>query len=47
MKGVARVLLADAPQLASPTAENVAATALLLLPGGYSHVVAAATPSSR
>ncbi len=41
--GVARVLLADAAQLASPTAENVAATALLLLPGDYSHVVAAAT----
>ncbi len=41
--GVARVLLADAPQLASPTAENIAGTALMLLPGDYSHVVAAAT----
>ncbi len=43
LAGVTRVLLADAPYLASPTAENVAATALSLLPGGYTHVVAAAT----
>ncbi len=43
LAGVAKVLLADAPHLASPTAEGVAATALTLLPGGYTHVVAAAT----
>ncbi|MCC7039655.1 MAG: FAD-binding protein [Burkholderiales bacterium] len=43
LAGVAKVLLADAPHLASPTAESVAATALTLLPGGYTHVVAAAT----
>jgi len=43
LAGVAKVLVADAPYLASPTAENVAATALTLLPGGYTHVVAAAT----
>jgi electron transfer flavoprotein alpha subunit len=41
--GVGKVLLADAPYLASPTAENIAATALSLLPGGYTHVVTAAT----
>ena len=41
--GVTRVLIADAPQLASPTAENIAATALSLLPGAYTHVVASAT----
>jgi electron transfer flavoprotein alpha subunit len=41
--GVTRVLVADAPYLASPTAENIAATALSLLPGGYTHVVAGAT----
>lgn len=41
--GVSKVLVADAPYLASPTAENVAATALTLLPGSYSHVVIAAT----
>jgi len=43
LAGVAKVLVADAPHLAAPTAENVAATALSLLPGGYTHVVAAAT----
>jgi len=43
LSGVGKVLLADAPYLASPTAENVAATALSLLPGGYTHVVAGAT----
>jgi electron transfer flavoprotein alpha subunit len=37
------VLVADAPHLASPTAENLAATALSLLPGNYSHVLVAAT----
>jgi electron transfer flavoprotein alpha subunit len=41
--GVARVLHADAPHLAAPTAENVAATALSLLPYVYTHVVAAAS----
>jgi len=41
--GVAKVLLADASHLASPTAENVAATALSILPGAYTHVVTAAT----
>ena len=43
LAGVAKVLVADAPYLASPTAENLAATALSLLPGDYSHVVIAAT----
>jgi len=43
LAGVTKVLLADAPHLASPTAENLAATALTLLPGSYSHVVLAAT----
>ena len=32
-----------APYLAAPTAENLTATALSLLPGAYTHVVAAAT----
>ena len=41
--GVTRVLVADASYLASPTAENIAATALSLLPGAYTHVVAGAT----
>ncbi len=41
--GVASVLLADAPYLAQPTAENMAANALALLPGAYTHVLAAAT----
>ncbi|MFO1302902.1 MAG: FAD-binding protein [Burkholderiales bacterium] len=43
LQGVSKVLLADAPHLASPTAENLAATVLALLPGSYTHVVAAAT----
>jgi len=43
LAGVSKVLLADAPHLAAPTAENVAATALSLLPGGYTHVLVAAT----
>ncbi len=43
LAGVGKVLLADASYLASPTAENIAATALSLLPGAYSHVVVAAT----
>ncbi len=42
--GVAKVLHADAPYLASPVAENVAATVLALAKaGGSSHVLAAAT----
>ena len=42
--GVAKVLHADAPHFASPTAENVAATVVAIAKaGGYSHVVAAAT----
>jgi len=41
--GVTRVLVADAPYLASPTAENIAATGLSLLAGAYTHVVAGAT----
>ena len=42
--GVSKVLHADAPHLASPTAENIAATVIAVAKaGGYSHVVAAAT----
>ncbi len=42
--GVRRVLHADAPHLALPTAENVAAQALAVVQGGeYSHLVAPAT----
>jgi electron transfer flavoprotein alpha subunit len=41
--GVAKVLHADAAYLATPTAENIAATALSVLPGAYTHVVAPAT----
>jgi electron transfer flavoprotein alpha subunit len=42
--GVAKVLHADAAYLASPVAENVAATVVALAKaGGYSHVLAAAT----
>src|SRR4029079_5893486 len=41
--GVAKVLHADAPHLAMPTAENIAATALSLFPGAYTHVLAGAT----
>ena len=42
--GVAKVLHADAPHLASPTAENVAAAAVAIVKaGGYSHVLAPAT----
>jgi electron transfer flavoprotein alpha subunit len=43
LAGVAKVLVADAPHLAAPTAENLAASALALLPGSYTHVVVAAT----
>jgi electron transfer flavoprotein alpha subunit len=42
--GVSRVLHVDAPHFASPTAENVAATAVAIVKaGGYSHVLAPAT----
>src|SRR5262249_32654570 len=42
--GVAKVLHADAPHLASLTAENVAATVLAVVKaGGYTHVLAPAT----
>ena len=42
--GVARVLKASAPWLASATAENIAATALAAIASGsYTHVLAAAT----
>ena len=42
--GVAKVLHADAPQLADATAENLAATIVpIVKSGGYSHVLAPAT----
>jgi electron transfer flavoprotein alpha subunit len=41
-EGVAKVLLAEAPQYASPTAENLTAL-VLTLAKNYTHVVAAAT----
>ena len=42
--GVTKVLQAEAPYLAAPVAENVAATAVAVIKGGdYSHVMAAAT----
>jgi len=43
LTGVTRVVVADAPYLAAATPENVAATALTLLPGVYTHVITAAT----
>jgi electron transfer flavoprotein alpha subunit len=43
VNGVAKVLHADAPHLAMPTAENIAATALSILPGAYAHVLSPAT----
>jgi electron transfer flavoprotein alpha subunit len=46
--GVAKVLHADAAHLASPVAENVAATALAVIKaGGYSHVLAPATGNGK
>jgi electron transfer flavoprotein alpha subunit len=39
--GVAKVLHAEAPHMAMPTAENMAATALSVLPGAYTHVAGA------
>ena len=41
--GVGKVLHADAAHLAMPTAENIAAVALSVLPGAYTHVLAGAT----
>jgi len=42
--GVTKVLYADAPHFASPTAENVAVAAVAVVKGGgYSHVLASAT----
>src|SRR3982751_1094367 len=42
--GVAKVLLAEAPQLARPTAEAIAAVMLeLARSGGYTHLLAPAT----
>jgi electron transfer flavoprotein alpha subunit len=44
LAGVAKVLHADAPHLARPTAENIAAQLLAILQrGGYTHVLAPAT----
>jgi len=44
VKGVTKVLLAEAAYLASPVAENIAATVVALVKaGGYTHVLAAAT----
>jgi electron transfer flavoprotein alpha subunit len=46
--GVAKVLHVDAPHLARPTAENLAAQVLALVArGGCTHVVAAATGSGK
>ena len=45
--GVAKVLHADAPHLASPTAENLAAQVLALASNGYTHLVAAATGTGK
>lgn len=44
--GVAKVLVADAPQLAHGLAENLAAQVVALAPA-YSHIVAAATASGK
>jgi electron transfer flavoprotein alpha subunit len=41
--GVGKALHADAVHLAMPTAENIAAVALSVLPAAYTHVVAGAT----
>ena len=45
--GVAKVLHADAPHLASPTAENLAAQVLAVAPSGYTHLVAPATGQGK
>jgi electron transfer flavoprotein alpha subunit len=44
--GVAKVLVADAPHLADALAENVAAQ-VVALAGGYSHILAPATPNGK
>jgi electron transfer flavoprotein alpha subunit len=44
--GVAKVLVADAPHFADALAENVAAQ-VVALAGGYSHILAAATPNGK
>jgi len=44
--GVSKVLVADAPQFADGLAENVAAQ-IVALAGGYSHILAPATPSGK
>jgi electron transfer flavoprotein alpha subunit len=44
--GVAKVLVADAPHLADGLAENVAAQ-IVALAGGYTHILAPATPSGK
>ncbi len=46
MAGVAKVLLADAPQYAHQLAENVAAL-VVGLAGGYSHILAPATATGK
>jgi electron transfer flavoprotein alpha subunit len=45
--GVAKVLHADAPHLAKPTAENLAAQVLALAGHGYTHLVAPATGTGK
>ena len=47
ISGVAKVLHADAPHLAKPTAENLAAQVLALAGNGYTHLVAPATGSGK
>ena len=44
--GVSKVLVADAPYFADALAENVAAQ-VVALAGGYSHILAAATPNGK
>jgi electron transfer flavoprotein alpha subunit len=44
--GVSKVLVADAPYFANALAENVAAQ-VVALAGGYSHILAAATPNGK
>ena len=45
--GVAKVLHVDAPHLAQPTAENLAAQILALAKHGYTHLVAPATGTGK
>ncbi len=44
--GVSKVLLADAPHMADALAENIAAQ-VVALAGGYSHILAPATPNGK